>query len=171
VTAGGQRGCTGVRLTLRDDMFAATITNKGSTMTTTLKRATAFATAVLLAAGVGLASAATVHVKLTGKHEVPAVKTMAHGSGVIEVAADGTVTGKVTTHGMKGIMAHIHEGAPGEDGKPIIALAQGPEGTWSVPPGSKLTADQLKEFRAGHLYVNVHSDAHKAGEIRGQLKP
>jgi hypothetical protein len=152
-------------------MFAARITNKGSIMTTTLKRAAAFAAAMLLAAGVGLASAATVHVKLTGKHEVPAVKTMAHGSGVIEVAADGTVTGKVTTHGMKGIMAHIHEGAPGEDGKPIIALAQGPDGTWTVPAGSKLSADQYKEFLAGHLYVNVHSDAHKGGEIRGQLKP
>jgi hypothetical protein len=152
-------------------MFAARITNKGSTMTINLKRATALAAAVLLAAGVGLASAATVHVRLTGKHEVPAVKTMARGSGMIKVAADGTVTGKVTTHGMKGIMAHIHEGAPGEDGKPIIALAQGPDGTWSVPDGSKLSADQYKEFLAGHLYVNVHSNEHKGGEIRGQLKP
>ena len=140
-------------------------------MMSTLKRATTFAAAVLLAAGVGLASAATVHVKLTGQHEVPAVKTMARGSGVIKIAADGTVTGKVVTHGMKGIMAHIHEGAPDEDGKPIIALAQGPDGTWKVPDGSKLAPDQYKEFLAGHLYVNVHSDAHKAGEIRGQLKP
>ena len=140
-------------------------------MTITLKRATAFATAVLLAAGAGLASAATVQVRLTGQHEVPAVKTMARGSGVIKVAADGTVSGKVMTHGMKGIMAHIHEGAADEDGKPIIALAQGPDGTWSVPAGSKLSPDQYKEFLAGHLYVNVHSDAHKGGEIRGQLEP
>jgi len=40
-----------------------------------------------------------------------------------------------------------------------------------VPDGSKLTPDQMKEFKAGDLYVNVHSDAHPAGEIRGQLKP
>src|SRR5215469_269930 len=140
-------------------------------MTSTLRRAVAVATAILLAAGVGLASAATVHVKLTGKHEVPAVKTMAVGSGVIEVAADGSVKGKVTTHGIKGTMAHIHEGAPGQEGPPIIALAPGPNGTWLVPAGSKLSPKQYKEFLAGALYVNVHSTAHPGGEIRGQLNP
>jgi hypothetical protein len=40
-----------------------------------------------------------------------------------------------------------------------------------VPAGAKLDADQLKAYRAGELYVNVHSEAHKPGEIRGQLKP
>ena len=140
-------------------------------MRSTVKRATAAFAAVLLAAGVGLASAANVHVRLTGSHEVPPVKTMARGSGVIEVATDGTVSGKVSTRGIKGTMAHIHEGAPGKEGKPIIALAPGPNGTWVVPAGSKLTPDQYKEFQAGDLYVNVHSDAHPGGEIRGQLKP
>lgn len=129
------------------------------------------AAVVLLAAGVGLASAATVHVKLTGSHEVPAVKTAARGSGVIEVAADGAVSGKIRTHGIKGTMAHIHAAAPGKNGPPIISLAPGPHGTWVVPAGSKLSPDQYKEFLAGHLYINVHSDSHPGGEIRGQLKP
>ena len=136
-----------------------------------LRRAAAIAVALLLAAGVGLASAATVHVTLKGSRETPPVKTMASGYGVIKVAADGTVSGKVTTRGITGTMAHIHEGAPGQSGKPIIALAPGPHGTWMVPAGSKLSAHQMKEFKAGDLYVNVHSDAHPAGEIRGQLKP
>lgn len=140
-------------------------------MSFTLRRATVIGTALLLAAGAGLASAATVHVRLSGSHEVPPVKTMARGSGVIKVAADGSVSGKITTRGIKGTMAHIHEGAPGVDGKPIIALAPGPHGTWVVPAGSKLSSDQYKEFRAGDLYVNVHSAAHPGGEIRGQLKP
>ncbi len=129
------------------------------------------AAVVLLASGVGLASAATVHVKLTGSHEVPPVKTMARGAGVIEVATDGAVSGKVTTHGIHGTMAHIHAAAPGKNGPPVIDLAPGPNGTWVVPAGSKLTPDQYKEFLAGHLYINVHSDAHPGGEIRGQLKP
>jgi hypothetical protein len=140
-------------------------------MTSTLKRTTAIATALLLAAGVGLASAATVRVRLTGSHEVPAVKTMARGSGVIEVAPDGAVSGKITTRGIKGTMAHIHEGAPGKEGPAIIALAPGARGEWVVPAGSKLTPHQYKEFLAGELYVNVHSAAHPGGEIRGQLKP
>jgi CHRD domain len=142
-------------------------------MTSILRRATVVAAAVVLAAGVGLASAATAHVKvrLRGSHEVPAVKTMARGYGVIEIAADGTVSGKIMTHGIKGTMAHIHEAAPGKDGPPIIALAPGPHGTWVVPAGSKLTPDQYQAFQAGDLYINVHSKAHPGGEIRGQLKP
>jgi hypothetical protein len=140
-------------------------------MTSTLRRVVTVATAVLLAAGVGLASAANVHVRLTGKQETPPVKTMARGAGMIEVAADGSVSGKVETHGIKGTMAHIHEGAWGQSGPPIIALAPGPHGTWAVPAGSKLTPHQYKEFLAGDLYVNVHSAAHPGGEIRGQLKP
>lgn len=135
------------------------------------RRAAVVAAAVLLAAGMGIASAATVRVRLTGSHETPPVKTTARGSGVIEVAADGSVSGKVDTHGIKGTMAHIHEGAPGKAGPPIIALAPGPNGTWVVPAGSKLSPTQYKEFLAGDLYVNVHSAAHPGGEIRGQLKP
>ncbi|HEX4266945.1 MAG TPA: CHRD domain-containing protein [Steroidobacteraceae bacterium] len=140
-------------------------------MTSTLRRAATIGIAVLLASGAGLVSAANVHVRLRGSQETPPVKTMARGSGVIKVSADGTVSGKISTHGVTGTMAHIHEGAPGQAGKPIIALAPGPHGSWMVPAGSKLSPDQYKEFQAGDLYVNVHSSAHPGGEIRGQLKP
>ena len=136
-------------------------------MTSKLRRATAVT--VLLAAGVGLASAGTV--RLTGKQETPPVKTMARGAGVIDVAADGSITGKINTHGIEGTMAHIHEGAPGRKGPAVMALAPGPHGTWVIPAGSKLSPQQRKEFLAGKLYVNVHSAAHPGGEIRGQLEP
>ena len=35
---------------------------------------------------------------------------------------------------------------------------------WDVTP------DQMKAFKAGELYVNVHSADNKGGEIRAQLK-
>ena len=140
-------------------------------MTSVFRRAAVVATSVLFAAGLSVASATTVHVKLTGSHETPPVKTMAHGSGVIEVGADGSVSGKISTRGIKGTMAHIHEGAPGRKGPPIVDLTAGPHGTWMVPAGAKLTPHQYAEFKAGELYVNVHSAAHPGGEIRGQLKP
>lgn len=136
-----------------------------------MKRVAVTAAAVLLAAGAGLACAATAHVTLTGSHETPPVKTTARGSGVIEVLSDGSVSGKITTHGIKGTMAHMHEGAPGKKGIPIMPLLAGPHDTWVIPRGSKLSREQYKEFLAGDLYINVHSSAHPGGEIRGQLKP
>ena len=115
--------------------------------------------------------AADIKVKLTGAEEVPPVSTAATGAGTIKVNDDMTVSGSVTTKGIEGVAAHIHSGAVGKNGPPVIPLEQTSPGVWSVPAGSKLTADQYRTFKAGELYVNVHSAAHKDGEIRGQLKP
>lgn len=135
---------------------------------TTLRNTLLFASA--LALQVGSASAADVAVKLSGAEEVPAVETAATGKGTITIKDDKTVSGTVTTTGVEGIAAHIHLAAPGKNGPPIITLTKTADG-WSVPAGSKLTDEQFASFKAGDLYVNVHSAAHKPGEIRGQLKP
>jgi hypothetical protein len=139
-------------------------------MSSILQRA---AVATLLVASIGLANAKDdVKVALSGDQEVPAVTSTAKGEAKIKVAPDKTVTGKVTTKGLEGTMAHIHEGAaPGQNGPPIITLEKGTDGTWLVPAGSKLTDEQYEAFKAGKLYVNVHSAEHKGGEIRAPLKP
>ncbi len=118
-----------------------------------------------------LAFAADVKVNLTGAEETPPVTTSASGSGTISIGADKSVSGTVKTSGIDGTAAHIHVGAPGQSGPPIITLDKSAEGVWSVPAGSKLTDEQYASFKAGKLYVNVHSAAHKPGEIRSQLKP
>lgn len=109
-------------------------------------------------------------VTLSGSQEVPPVKTSASGSGKITVAANKSVSGSVTTSGVAATAAHIHEGAPGKNGGVIIPLTKSGD-TWSVPPGAKLTDAQYDAYKAGNLYVNVHSAANPGGEIRGQLKP
>jgi hypothetical protein len=117
----------------------------------------------------GMAMAADV--KLSGANEVPPVQTAAAGSGSITVAADGSVTGSVRTTGVAGMAAHIHAGAAGKNGPVIIPLTKAADGEWSVPAGAKLNDEQMKSYKAGELYVNVHSEANKGGEIRGQLTP
>ena len=119
----------------------------------------------------GLAFGADVKVNLSGDQEVPAVKTEASGSGTITVGDDKSVKGSVTTKGINATAAHIHQAAAGKNGGVIIPLTKGSDGSWSVPAGAKLTDAQLAAFKAGDLYVNVHSAAHPDGEIRAQLKP
>jgi hypothetical protein len=126
--------------------------------------------AALLGASFGVV-AKDVKVTLTGNQEVPPVTTAAKATGEITIKADKTVTGKITTKGIEGTMAHIHMAAPGKNGPPIITLEKGSDGSWTVPEGSKLTDEQYAAFKAGNLYVNVHSAEHKGGEIRTQLKP
>jgi hypothetical protein len=119
----------------------------------------------------GTAVAADVKVTLSGGEEVPAVTTSAAGTGTITIKDDKTVTGSVTTKGVVGTAAHIHLAPAGKNGPPIITLTKKSESEWTVPEGSKLTDEQYAAYKAGSLYVNVHSAANKGGEIRGQLKP
>jgi hypothetical protein len=131
------------------------------------------ATSALLvfAACSGMATGMGGELKLSGDQEVPPVSTSASGTGTIKVADDGSVSGSVTTKGMDGTMAHIHIAAAGKNGPVIVPLVKTADGVWSVPPGAKLTADQLRAYQGGELYVNVHTAANKGGEIRAQLKP
>jgi hypothetical protein len=116
------------------------------------------------------AFAVDVKVVLKGDEEVPAVKTAAAGNGFFAIANDNTVAGSLTTTGIAGTAAHIHEGAPGKNGPVIIPLTKAGD-TYSVPAGTKLSDPQLAAFKAGNLYVNVHSAANPGGELRAQLKP
>jgi hypothetical protein len=110
-------------------------------------------------------------VSLAGNQEVPPVNTQASGSGTIKVADDRSVSGSVTTTGVNGTAAHIHQGAAGQNGPVILPLTKTGPSTWSVPAGARLTDAQYAAYKAGNLYVNVHSDANKGGEVRAQLKP
>ncbi len=139
-----------------------------------------FAVVFVLSTGSSTIAAETneqIKVTLTGDQEVPAVKTDAKGSGTIVIAPDKSVSGSITTTGIAGTVAHIHDSVPGEtmcgakNGPVIIPLSKGSDGTWTVPAGAKLTDAQYASYQKGNLYVNVHSAANKGGEICSRLAP
>ena len=111
-----------------------------------------------------------VNVTLSGAEEVPPVSTAARGSGSFTIGADGAVSGSVTTTGVQGTMAHIHMAAKGQNGPVIVPLTKSGD-TYTAPAGAKLNDAQMAAYKAGNLYVNVHSAANKGGEVRGQLNP
>ncbi len=139
-------------------------------MRRTLLAGVSVVTMLVVALG-GVASAADVKVMLSGAQEVPPVTTSASGSGTITVGDDMSISGSVTTTGVAGTAAHIHMAAAGQNGSVIVPLTKSGDNGWAVPAGTKLTDAQFAAFKAGNLYINVHSDANKGGEIRGQIKP
>jgi len=108
---------------------------------------------------------------LVGTQEVPQVQTAASATSSIVVAEDMSVTGSVITSEIEATMAHIHQGAMGSSGPVLVTLVKTADTQWSVPANTKLTTAQYQSYKAGNLYVNVHSAAHKDGEIRMQMKP
>ena len=117
---------------------------------------------------IGFASLAlfaqSMKVPLTGAQEVTPVMTSASGVGSIMVGPDVSVSGIINTTGLEGTMAHIHEGAMGQNGPVIVPFTKTSDNVWSAPAGAKLTDAQLQSLKSCNLYLNVHSATNKPAE-------
>jgi hypothetical protein len=125
--------------------------------------------------------------QLRGANENPANSSTAFGSSLVSFDPNNsTIAFEVATSGIVAPSAsHIHRGAAGTNGPVIINFATGPtgfqggrvtgSGSLTGPPiaSSSLIASDLVGLAgastANGFYVNVHSPACPAGEIRGQL--
>lgn len=125
--------------------------------------------ALLLLGSASLYAQQPMTTVLKGDAEVPAVTTTATGTVDISVKPDHKVSGSIKFSGLVPTMAHIHEGAVGKNGPPIITLVKAGDDSFTVPADAKLTEAQYASYLAGNLYVNVHSAKSPNGEIRAQL--
>ena len=115
----------------------------------------------------------TFKADLNGASEVPAPGTPTTATGKATLVFDNTtkIFKLTVTHDVVNpTMAHIHKGAVGVSGSPVFPS---PTSSFTFPitnyTSPVLTQLQEDDLRAGLYYVNIHSDAYKAGEIRGQL--
>lgn len=116
------------------------------------------------------AFAQEVKVVLNSSQQNPAVTSSATGSGTVTVNADMSVTVNISTSGIAATAAHIHMAPAGQNGPVIVPFVKNGD-SFTAVPGAKLTEAQFAAFKAGNLYVNVHSAANPGGEIRAQLRP
>ena len=128
--------------------------------------------ASLALAGVALAAETTLTADLVGGAE-----TDEDGTGTATIVLDpdaGTACWTFSVENVDPItVSHIHEGAAGTDGGPVVDLdLDGFEGS-SEGCNDAAGADTLQAIidnPAGY-YVNVHNEAFPGGAIRGQLAP
>ena len=123
----------------------------------------------MLLAATSLYADSPISISLSGAAEVPPVSTAASGMMKISVLPNRSVSGSIDITGMVPTMAHIHAGAVGKNGPPIITLSKKDDKVFTVPADARFSEAQYTSYLAGNLYVNVHSEAHPNGEIRAQL--
>lgn len=138
------------------------------------KWGTALAAAGVVAILAGCASMSPMmggqKVELSGANEVPAVATTASGTANVTIKDDRSVVVLVTVTGMTATASHIHEAAATANGPVIVPFTKTGDNTFVAPEGAKLTEAQYASYKAGNLYVNVHSAKNPGGEVRAQLK-
>jgi hypothetical protein len=119
----------------------------------------------------GPAFAEKMKATLDGASEVPPTTSAGKGTADIDYdAASKKLTWKVTYSGLSGPATAAHFHGPAEAGKNAGVAVAIPGATASPAEGSAtLTDAQAADLMAGKYYVNVHTAANPAGEIRGQV--
>lgn len=112
--------------------------------------------------------------KITGDQEVPAVSTMAEGSGMVSIDRDQTNAHYMAvTDGLTPTMIHFHNQVAGQNGGVIYDLMGsynngGLFGYWrDVDMTTPFTTMMSNKFRKDSVYINYHTMANMNGEIRG----
>jgi hypothetical protein len=126
---------------------------------------------------------------LSASHEVqtPAIDSNAQGQAIFQLSADGSALGyELIVANISDVQAaHIHLAPAGTNGPVVAFLFHGPatsgrtqgvlaQGTITAadligPLAGHPLSDLVSAMRAGGTYTNVHTSAHPAGEIRGQI--
>jgi hypothetical protein len=107
---------------------------------------------------------------LTGTQQVPADSSLAIAVGVIIVdAASQDMVASVSSLGISGLSAHIHQAAPGENGAAIFALNETTVGSGIWAARLALAESQRNALAGGNYYFDIHSAAFPNGELRGQI--
>ena len=131
----------------------------------------ACAGAIALAAP-AMAAPIAMKADLSAANEVPVNNSK--GSGSVSVTFD-EATRKFTWKGSYANLsgpptaAHFHSAEKGKNGGVAVLIFSGANAKTPFEGEATLTPAQASDLMAGKFYVNIHTEAHKAGEVRGQV--
>jgi hypothetical protein len=128
---------------------------------------------------------------LSGEREIPPVNTNATGSAFLThyEITDKIKDDKVNVvwyslifKGLSPVSAHIHQGDKEENGPVVATLytfgivpcclpGEIRDGDLEGPLEGKPVSALIDLMNSGKAYINMHTEAHPTGEIRGQIMP
>ena len=118
------------------------------------------------------AAAVSFKVPITGGEEVPAVQT--NGYGIADLTYDPdtrVVTWTITFKDLSSPVTQVQFLGPAQPGKNAPGLVsltkQGSPMESPIAGQTTLTPEQSRQFAAGDWYINIHTQTHPDGEIRG----
>jgi hypothetical protein len=128
-----------------------------------------FGAVVLAFASPALAQNVNFKATLSGAEEVPPVQTQ--GKGELTATFDQAskrLTWKGNYSGLSGpaTAAHFHAAEKGKNGGVAVPISPS---TSPMEGSATLNDQQAADLMAGRWYVNIHTEANKAGELRGQM--
>ena len=116
---------------------------------------------------------ATLYVSMTGIQSMPAGDP--DGNGTVEIRVSpgtGSLCWNLYARAIDpATAAHIHRGAAGAVGPPVLTLTT-PDAAGRSQGCANIDQDLARQMvlAAQDFYVNVHTEAHPQGAIRGQLR-
>lgn len=111
---------------------------------------------------------------LSGDQEVPPISDSdASAVAFVTLNSDSNqVTIHANTSDLSGpaTMAHLHQGAVGENGGILADMQQDAVATerWSLE-SFELDSEQMTLFESSSTYINIHTEQNPGGEVRGQV--
>ena len=109
-------------------------------------------------------------VMINGKQEVPMSGSEQMATATVEV--DETlmqIRATLDVSEVEGFTAaHIHQGPIGKNGDVAFAFTEASDGSYEIVE-TDVTDAQIADLFAGQWYINVHTEAFEAGELRGQI--
>ena len=136
-----------------------------------MRKTTTIAIALMATAltwGYSQAATEQYNAKLTGAAEVPPVTSPGTGTAAVALdTASKQISYTVTYSGLTATAAHIHCGAAPGANAGVAVKFDNPASP--IKGTATLTDAQLADLQGGRCYVNIHTDANKGGELRGQL--
>jgi hypothetical protein len=151
----------------RSNLFWKLFRREGSDMRRAVLLSSSF---VMLLLSSGIVQAEQIKFKAT-LAPGPGITSSGKGTAMATLdTATKMLTWDVDYSGLSGAAtaAHIHGPADPGANAPIAVPFNGSLAS-PIKGSSALTDAQIQQLEAGKWYVNIHTDANKGGEIRGQL--